>query len=416
MNWLLSKRLAHSNEVPCELAIYHFFLRRTYMSEFEYTKGTPSDFDEIVDLANYVFSHDHSKHDFPTLLPMQYGKGANTAQNHYLAKSNGKIVALLGSFPIETTIMGEPFKVFRIGTVSVHPYYRGQGHMKVLLNTAIADMKTAGASFGVLGGYRQRYEYFGFEPCGIELDFTVTATNLNHAFQGRKTDDITFLRMEKADTENFAQAQRLHQKQPLCCERRAEEFFDICRSWYSKSFFILKNGIFLGYAICSSDYSSIIEIELCDTSMLSDVIISYMTQFCVNAIEIGLASYEKEKIAILETYCENISINISKSFNIFDYEKTIRQLLKLKATYSSLCDGQIVLEIEGFCRLCIRVDCQQVTVSKTIEPAELFLSHLKAMNFLFSPVSAFYSYSPELFARIASWFPLPLYWPSSDRI
>ena len=40
----------------------------------EFLKAAEADFDEVVDFANYVFSHDGGKTDFPSLLPKLYKK------------------------------------------------------------------------------------------------------------------------------------------------------------------------------------------------------------------------------------------------------------------------------------------------------------------------------------------------------
>ena len=59
----------------------------------EFLKAAEADFDEVVDFANYVFSHEY----------------------HYLVKENGKIKALVGAFPMELSVLGQTLKVFGIG-------------------------------------------------------------------------------------------------------------------------------------------------------------------------------------------------------------------------------------------------------------------------------------------------------------
>ena len=42
----------------------------------EYRLSLPSEWDDVVDFANFVFSQAHRPHDFKTLLPKVYADGA----------------------------------------------------------------------------------------------------------------------------------------------------------------------------------------------------------------------------------------------------------------------------------------------------------------------------------------------------
>lgn len=381
----------------------------------QYVKGSSTDYEAIVDLANYVFSHDYQKHDFPTLLPKLYEKGVNTSECHYLAKLDGKIIAMVGSFPMSANIMGKELRVAGIGTVAVHPYHRGHGYMTTLMNTAVDDMKKQGIAFGVLAGQRQRYENFGFEPCGTKLEMAITATNLR-SLKDCRPDHITLIRMDKQDITNIKKAYDLYCKFPMYCIRKTEEFYDICRSWNNCPFIILKDNKFFGYLVCSSDYGIISEIHLCDTSEISNVLAAYNSHFHTENVKLILPPYDKEKIGIIQSYCDNVSINTTGNFNVFDYESVIRQLLMLKATYATLCSGQLILEIEEYFKLRIQVEGQRISVSRTDEPADCILPHLEAMSFLFSPLGAYYRYGSHLDPSVISWFPLPIYWPPADSV
>ena len=88
----------------------------------EFLKGIESDYEEIVDFANYVFSHSGGKTDFPSLLPKLYKREYNTMENHYIVKENGKIKAIVGVFSMDLMVLDKKLKVGGIGTVSVHPY------------------------------------------------------------------------------------------------------------------------------------------------------------------------------------------------------------------------------------------------------------------------------------------------------
>jgi predicted N-acetyltransferase YhbS len=386
------------------------------MNQIEYVKGVPSDYEAIVDLGNYVFSHEYTSTDFPTLLPKVYGKDINTAKYHYLAKVDGKLVAMIGAIPCEMDIMGRHFKGCGIGTVCVHPYFRGLGLMKMLLNHAVADMKREGLAFGTLSGQRQRYEYFGFEPCGTSINFSITSNNIRHCFRGKTFKKISFAPLKLTDNTNICKSIDLQQNLPLYFMREPSNFYVTCCSWNSRPYVILLDNRYVGYMICSNDKGSILEMELSDTALLPDVIAAFFPWSGVNSIHFNLPPYDREKIKILETFCDGLNVSSVHSFNIFDYENMIRQLLLLKASYTKLEDGRLVLEIENNIKLAIEVRSQKVSVEKTSEQADITLPHLKAMRFLFSPLSAFFNYAREYGKFVASWFPLPLYIPRADDV
>ncbi len=122
----------------------------------EYLKAEEKDYNELIDFINYVFSHSGGAVDFPTLLPKLY-KTKNTMKNHYIVKEDNKIKGVVGAFPDTLSIDDEHINIVGIGSVSTHPYSRGTGYMKKLMNLAIEDMKNDNIDISVLSGYKQRY-------------------------------------------------------------------------------------------------------------------------------------------------------------------------------------------------------------------------------------------------------------------
>lgn len=382
------------------------------MEQITYGKGTPADCDEIVDFGNYIFSHDCGSTDFPSLLPKLYGGETNLAEYHYLAKAGGRIVGMIGAFPMEANILGRSFPARGIGTISTHPKYRGKGIMTELFRAAVSDMERDGVAFSVLGGQRQRYEHFGYEPCGVLIDFAVTKKNLSQIAPGK----FSTAPLERGDAADIRRALRLQSSKPLYITRRPEDFYTTSLSWGSTPFLLLENGSFCGYLIASSDRGTIQELELTDVSRLPETVAAYLASAGVDTVHIDLPPFEREKIAILDSFCEWYQVGTAHSFYIFDYEGLIRQLMMLKATYTTLADGKLVLEIGGSGRLSIEVSAQRIKVENTDEPADLVLSPLAAARFLFSPLSGLLEYMPGRGAITSSWFPLPLYLPRIDEV
>lgn len=381
--------------------------------KIEYSRGTTSDYENIVDFANYVFSYDCGKLDFPHLLPKLYGRQAGAESFHYLAKAEGRILGMLVSYPMTASILGEEFRVSGIGTVCVHPYRRGLGLMKHLMELALDDMRREGVSFSMLGGQRQRYEYFGYEPCGTKMDFTVTRANIRHA-RLEPEGGIVFSLMRRDDAGALGRALELQRGLPFHVGRTAENFHDVCLSWRSKPYIIERDNEFLGYAVLSEDQTSFSEIELLKNGLIPNVLAEALACFGTETVHLHLAAYDREKIRALEQFCNGFSIFPACNFRIFDYEHVLGKLLQLKASYVPLADGALTLEIKDKARLRMEVRGRRATVARTEAPPDLTLPPLAAMRFLFSPLTSSVEY--ESCRGIASWFPLPLFWPEADGV
>lgn len=383
-------------------------------NQIRYEKGTPADRRAIAAFGSDVFSRSGDRTDFPTLLPKLYGEEVDLSECHYLARSGGALVGVVGAFPLEANIMGRPFKVCGIGTVCTHPEYRGKGIMRTLLRSALTDMRGNGAAFSVLGGRRQRYEHFGYEPCGTMIEFTATEENLRPFFDGAR--GLSIVPPERGDPEDVRRAHELQCGRPLSVTRPPELFLTTCRSWNSTPLLLRRGGEFCGYLVRSDDKKVLQELELSDGESLPEALAAYLAWSGQREVRFGLPPYEREKIAALEAFCESFRIGPAYSFLLFDWEGVLRQLFKLKAAYSPLADGRFVLEVRDCGRFLLEVRSQKTSVEKTSAPADVSLGRLDAMRFLFSPLSAFYSDAPGLGAFAASWFPLPLCWPHLDGI
>lgn len=121
------------------------------MSEIRIEKGCAGELPDILDFANYVFSQSSQPHDFRRLLPKLYGENSGSEGYHYLVREDGRIRAMVCAMPL-SLLWRQAVAAAGIGTVSVHPYARGKGYMKALMNQAMEDLKTQGYAMAFLGG------------------------------------------------------------------------------------------------------------------------------------------------------------------------------------------------------------------------------------------------------------------------
>lgn len=140
--------------------------------------------DEIIEFIDYVFSKAHRPHDFASLLPKLYGKNGDGAAHHFVVREEGKLAATVLVYPVPMHIGEKTLMTLGVGSVSTHPRARGRGYMHLLMDAVDARAKEMGAAFAVLGGQRQRYQYFGFDHGGYQLHGEFTPDNARHALRG----------------------------------------------------------------------------------------------------------------------------------------------------------------------------------------------------------------------------------------
>lgn len=375
-------------------------------------KGTEKDREEIIDFANYVFSFDHKPHNFIEMVPRLYGPGSTSEKYHYLIRENGRIKALLCSFPQEAKVGETILKLAFIGTVSVHPYSRGKGYMKSLMNAAIEDMKRDGIDFAALGGQRQRYQYFGFEEGGTEYRFTFETRNLRHAFRDI-TELMDVIPLVDAQKDKWDRIYDLFQHKNIRGIRSREEFPAMLRTWNSTPYLLMEGGQTKGYF--SAEGKIIHELVLCHESLLLPAIKSIMSSLHLNRAIIKAADYEEERLAQLSAVCEDCSISSNANYQIFHFEKVINAFFKIKKAYTVLQDGGIVLQI-GNEKLMISVCSGQLTVGQNDSSYPIIsLGNLEAVEFLTAPFSPRRREEAKRFPFLQNWFPIPLYTAALDE-
>ncbi|MCL2319948.1 MAG: GNAT family N-acetyltransferase, partial [Treponema sp.] len=250
--------------------------------DVRYEKARTEDYDEVIDLANYVFSHDHRPHDFPAMLPKLYKREYFTDNIHYAAREGGKIRAVVGAYPLELEFPGQSISGRGIGMVSVHPYSRSRGYMKELMKMALDDMRHDGVVFSCLSGRRQRYEYFGYGLAGSVWAFTCGEDNIRHTLGPQWSSGLSLRSVGPGDAALLDEIYALHQAKIARCKRRRDRLYEILSSWKAHVFAVTEGSRFEGYFISSNATSGedreISEINLLDFSRLPEVLGLFLRQ------------------------------------------------------------------------------------------------------------------------------------------
>lgn len=370
-------------------------------------KGTVSEYDDIIDFGNLVF-----RLDFKSLLPKLYDNHPEKAPCHHLAKEDGKIKAMVGNFPLSLQVVGHPLKAYGIGTVSVHPYSRGKGYMKVLMKNAVEEARQNGGDFMVLTGQRQRYEHFGFTRCGIQLRFDFNQRNKRH-LKEYTSEGISLVPLKEKE-EYVAPCLDIYRRQGAFAGRTTEDFVEVASSWDAVPYGILSEEKLIGYCCFIPESGTVEEIVLSDPSKTVPVVFKLL-ELVENDLVVLMAPNQADCIREMYRTCERSQILNNACINVLNYPRVIEAFLTLKGQTEGIIDGNYVIDVQQVGRYKISVANGVVTVSETSEHCDISLDHIGMMCRLFDPM-ANYLPGKELSEIEKSWFPIPVYFPHMDNV
>ena len=320
----------------------------------EYRKARAEEAADILDFINYVFSQAHRPHDFKKHNPAMYGGDYPFWKEHYVAVRDGRIKATLSVSRREADCAGVHLTRAHIGQVSVHPYERGEGHMKQLMHMADADMMAAGYDFAELNGLRQRYQYFGYTQGGVRYRLDVSSTNIRHT---------------------------LGEAEPrLTCRDGA--LFDAAGN---------QRGTLQFGRLTLDDYA-----------FAADACAAYLKATGADTVALSVAPYETACLKAVGAFCEYTTLEHTMQYRVYHFDRVLLAGLKLRADAGLLPDGEATLNVEGAAWHMVCKD-GKVTVEPGDPAVAPVLTKMQAQELMFSPLSrVLYPDMP------AEWFPITL--------
>lgn len=378
---------------------------------FTYRKATEAERDQYLDFANLVFSNAHRPHDFATLISKVYGTGKHSAWFQNIAvDEQSRIRGLIALMPNTLNVMGEELVTGYVGTVSVHPYARGEGHMKHLMAMVGQDIIDRNIDIAMLGGQRQRYEYFGFTKGGMLWSYDVGTSNVRHALKDVCDEGIEITDICPDDMETLCACAELNESRKLYAPRKAEEFHEIATTWYAQLKKVTKDGAFAGYLVMHHEGSqtSIEEFVLKDFELTGAVLKAWFRQTGTQGCSLIVPDYETELVRRLANFAERQHLCDAQQIRIAHFGKVLGAFMRLKASYAPLADGERSFRI-GDENVTIRVKDNQVTVTDECKPDAVELTPKQAQMMFFNLNGALTD------GRLpAGWAPLPLFLNHAD--
>ena len=259
---------------------------------------------EIIDFINMVFSVSHRPHDFKKILPKVYGDGAawynRTA--HFIERNDGRITAVVAALPLELRVLDKRLKVGYVGSVSAHPYERGRGAMKALMVMAREYAESSGMCALMLGGQRQRYEYFGYRNAGLKRVYSVNKANVRHGLADISVEDVILRKVTEGDAELLDKIYELHGRQKVAVERPREALHFIMISWEYEILACEIGGAFTGYALVNNKDNHCSELVVADAASVRPFIKAIVKER--GELGVTLRSYQAHEKAIVGEFAE----------------------------------------------------------------------------------------------------------------
>lgn len=376
----------------------------------EYRFATEEHRRDIIDFINYVFSQASCPHDFKTLIPKVYADGRGYADIHAIALDDGYVRGVVAQLPQKFSFAGQTLTTGYIGSVSSYKYTRGSGHMIRLMDMQAKKAEADGIDIMLLGGQRQRYEYYGYSPCGAQYGYTITSANIRHALKNVCADGIAFVPFSQAEAHNIDSAHALYLRQPITDARPREDFEIILRSWNCTPYLVMNNDACIGYVVASGT-DSFSEMVLTESGQIKPVIKAWFSAFGISRLNIAAPSYDAPLNRALASFAEGYHIGAAIHARIVNLKNVLSACLALKAATAGLSDGRVVLQMENEAPVCAECKNGIINVFETAEAPEISLDRLSMQQYLFSPNR--YS-APELPDK-TGWFPLPLHLYGPDH-
>lgn len=373
---------------------------------------------EVLD--EVFFSEDNKTAEHPIhfleLLPKLYKDKYDPAYNNFIIAEDGVIKSAVGLYPFRMKVCGAELKVGGIGNVAVTKDSRKKGYMVKTLNMCLNQMKADGTDVSILGGDRQRYGYFGYEPFGLNYNFSISRRSMSHTKGADYKTPFRAVKLTPADTDDLAKIKALGERNGIYAERPMDSIFDILCSWRNEPYSVYLNDEFKGYFSKEKYGGGVSEVFAVDVNDLQDIFLCALDVTGSDGLDIDAAPYDTQVCDYMAKICRGSDFNHSERVNVLNYRHFIEVMLSAKAARLNLGSGSLVLFIHG-CRqdekIRITVDGKKVTVEDTQDSPDFEFSHLDAMRFIGSIYSR---HRDEVPAFAQNWFPLEFFCRGLDNV
>lgn len=368
------------------------------------TRLTAADFDETIAFLDLAFSRKEPSESFATVLPKLYQPDDGLMACNYAVRKDGRIRAIVGSFPMTMQVGEQELKTAGIGGVSTHPEERRHGYMRTLMEAVLADMEQDGCALSVLGGQRQRYGYNGYEKSGTLHAFYLSKTNLRHKDPDSALPEIRFtciavstgskvpmdppLEPSKLEAA-VASMCRWHRSQDAFVQRDPKDFLNILVSWNSSVWLgCAPDGQPVGYLVVFPN-GTVVEFVPASPDWIMPIAAAWVRKQTENGVNFDIHPWQPEIVRELGNASETCQVRPAYNIRIIDWPRVLKALLQLKVRQTVLPEGRLRLSLSDLGKtveLTYRNGC--VDCCYFDGPADIVLDSLTATRLLLGPLPA----------------------------
>lgn len=334
------------------------------------TEAISFDYAELLKFECSVF-----RVPFKLMMPKLYGDREFCTSHHRVVKQNGKIIAAYAAYPTEFVTKSGNISAVGIGSVAVSKKCRNQGLMSQMMQNINEEARENNSDICFLSGFRKRYERFGYVPAGERFVCDITEHCISHSNADKKYSFVSVRHGKKY----LDEAVSLFDSQSAHWLREKENFSDIVTTWCDRSFFVLdESKRFCGYIITDTLKKSITEIVVSNTSLLTEILISFISSHSKKSASVALHPWQKEEIRILGSFGEHFRIESSAMMKFNNFKKPIEIMMNEKLKTESLTEGTVILKIDGD-NLKITVKDKKCTVTECDSAPDVTFSYDEAV-------------------------------------
>ena len=383
----------------------------------EIRKLNKDDFDELFEVLTKTFENKNKRPVyFDKAQPKMWVRDDEHMARHTGIFEDGKLVSVVGVYPLPLVIDGEKFMLYTTGNVATLPEYEGKGYFTKLFKMAMQEIEDLGADGARLGGARQRYGRYGFEGGGLLYRFGVSLENVRAT-----SPDIEGITFEKVERENVDVLRLCHEmmtKKEIYVERKTEEnyrdMYLALTTKFNTPYLVSRSGVPIGYVCLDENMREASEFTFFSAKDLYDSVCALQRTSGNRAVFISIPPHLTEELKYFSDRADSVELLTPSRFKFLNYEGIASALLRLKAKKTKIPHFDFKINIKDYGTLRFYSDITGVGCEKVDGCGDISLTDSEAIRLL-------YSYTPtELIADVPTEFkaalPLPLSWATLDYV
>lgn len=167
--------------------------------------ATPEDYPEMTALLDRYFAKERGG--MEARLPFAYDR--ERCDRHAIVVEDGRVVSHVAAVPQTLSVGSDDVECWGIGGVATDRRYRGEGHMRSLMEFWLDRMDEQDVPLSDLSGDRQRYGHYDYEMAGTECRFRID----DRSYDGEPTAAERVVSLDDTD-DLHSTVREIHEAEP----------------------------------------------------------------------------------------------------------------------------------------------------------------------------------------------------------